>query len=99
METSAPDVVNSSSADLAAEAEAGRTEVASLAERVSRLQSSEEDGAPRISRYEDTFADFSPDDIRVAAEAKRFFECHEGDRDFRAAVEAGGSSPTSSAGC
>ena len=100
METSAPDVVNSSSADLAAEAEAGRTEVMmSLAERVSRLQPSGGDGgappegdggASRISRYEDTFADFSPDDIRVAAEAKRFFECHEGDRDFRAAVEAGG---------
>ena len=40
--------------------------------------------------YERTFADFSPDDVRVVAEAKRFFECHEGDRDFRAAVDAGG---------
>ena len=90
METSAPDIVNSSSADLAAEAEAGRTEVASLAERVGGFESSGGDGRRSEFRYEDTFADFSPDDIRVAAEAKRFFECREGDRDFRAAVEAGG---------
>lgn len=92
METSAPDVMNGGSADVAAGAEAGRTEVASLAERAGGTQSSARDEERRseLLCYAHTFADFSPDDVRVAAEAKRFFECHEGDRDFRAAVEAGG---------
>lgn len=40
--------------------------------------------------YADTFAGFDPDDIRAIAEVKRFWECYQGDRDFRAAVEAGG---------
>ena len=90
METSAPDVVNGSSADVAAEAEAGRTGAASLAEEMGGLQSSAWDERLSVFRYEHTFADFSPDDVRAAAEAKRFFECHDGDRDFRAAVDAGG---------
>ena len=41
-------------------------------------------------RYEDTFADFTPDEMRSLAETKRFLECHQGDREFRAALEAGG---------
>ena len=94
METSAPDVVNGGAADVAAEAEAGRTEVRtiveSFAERVGGLQSSGWDERRSTFSYERTFADYSPDDVRVAAEAKRFFECHDGDRDFRAAVDAGG---------
>ena len=40
--------------------------------------------------YAATFAGFGPDDIRVVAEVKRFWECYEGDRDFRSAAEAGG---------
>ena len=91
METSAPDVMNGGSADVAAGAEAGRAEVASLAERAGGTQSSARDERrSELLCYAHTFADFSPDDVRVTAEVKRFFECHEGDRDFRAAVEAGG---------
>ena len=41
-------------------------------------------------RYVDTFAGFSPDEMRTLAETKRFFECYEGDRDFRTAFDAGG---------
>ena len=40
--------------------------------------------------YASAFKGFSPDDIRAIAEVKRFYECFEGDRDFRAAVKAGG---------
>ena len=40
--------------------------------------------------YVDSFAGFSPDEMHMLAETKRFFECYEGDRDFRAALEAGG---------
>ena len=76
METSAHDVVTGRAAAIAAEAE---TE--SYGTRDKRRYQ---------YRYEHTFADFSPDDIRTAAEAKRFFECYDGDRDFRAAVDAGG---------
>lgn len=91
METSALDVMNGGSADVAAGAEAGRAEVASLAERAGGTQSSARDERrSELLCYAHTFADFSPDDVRVTAEVKRFFECHEGDRDFRAAVEAGG---------
>ena len=91
METSAPEVMNGTSADVAAGAEAGRAEVASLAERAGGTQSSARDERrSELLCYAHTFADFSPDDVRVTAEVKRFFECHEGDRDFRAAVEAGG---------
>ena len=42
------------------------------------------------TRYIDTFAGFSPDEIRSLAEVKRFLECYEGDRDFRRALDAGG---------
>ena len=91
METSAPEVMNGTSADVAAGAEAGRAEVASLAERAGGAQSSVlDERRPEFLSYAHTFADFSPDEVRVSAEAKRFFECYEGDRDFRAAVEAGG---------
>ncbi len=87
METSAPeivtDIVTSNAADIAAETEAA-------AERVGGLESPAWDKRRSRFRYEHTFADFGPDDIRTVAEAKRFFECYEGDRDFRAAVAAGG---------
>ena len=39
--------------------------------------------------YAETFAGFSPDEIRILAEVKRFFECYQGDRRFRAAADAG----------
>ena len=90
METNALDIVTGSSADIAAEAEAGCAEAVSLAERVGGLESSAWDKERSRFRYEHTFEDFSPDDIRTVAEAKRFFECYDGDRDFRAAVDAGG---------
>ena len=90
METTTPHVVTSSPADIAAETEARCTEAASLAQRVGGLESPAWDRTGSRFRYEQTFADFSPDDIRTAAEVKRFFECHSGDRDFRAAVDAGG---------
>ena len=41
-------------------------------------------------RYADTFAGFGPDEMRRLAETKRFIECFQGDRDFRAAIDAGG---------
>ena len=85
METNAPDIVTSSAADIAAE-----TEAASLAERVGGLESPLWNRLHSQFSYEQAFAGFSPDDIRVVAEAKRFMECHDGDRDFRAAVDAGG---------
>jgi hypothetical protein len=48
-------------------------------------------GAVRSSfRYSDTFADFGPDEMRMLVEAKRFFECYQGDRAFREAADAGG---------
>ena len=90
METDAPDVMTGGSEDIAAEAKAVRMEAASLAQRVGGLESPVWDKRHSRFRYEHTFADFSPDDIRAAAETKRFFECYDGDRDFRAAVDAGG---------
>ena len=76
METSAPDVVNGGAADVAAEAEAGRTEVRtiveSFAERVGGLQSSGWDERRSTFSYERTFADYSPDDVRVAARSQAF---------------------------
>lgn len=42
------------------------------------------------ARYVDTFAGFSEGEIQSLCEVKRFLECVEGDRDFRAAVDAGG---------
>ena len=45
---------------------------------------------PSFLSYADTFADFSPDDIRTIAEVKRFYECYQGDRDFRDAADKGG---------
>ena len=48
-------------------------------------------GAIRSSfRYSDTFADFSPGEMRMLVETKRFFECYQGDRAFREAADAGG---------
>ena len=41
-------------------------------------------------KYMDLFEGFSPDEIRTICEVKRFFECYEGDRDFRKALDAGG---------
>ncbi len=41
-------------------------------------------------RYVDTFAGLSPNEVRLVAEAKRFFECYLGDSDFRQAIEQGG---------
>ena len=46
--------------------------------------------ARSIVRYGDSFADLTPDEIRLLAEVKRFMECYEGDRDFREALDAGG---------
>ena len=43
----------------------------------------------RYHCYADSFAGFSPDEMRLVAEAKRFFECYQGDRRFRAAADAG----------
>ena len=93
-QTTVPDVATGGgSTAVAAAAEAGGTRVVSLA------GGGEHGGAKALAldqrnlnnySYADTFADFSPDDIRTVAEAKRFFECYQGDRDFRAAVEAGG---------
>ena len=40
--------------------------------------------------YVATFEGFGPDEMRLLAEVKRFMECYEGDRHFRAAVDAGG---------
>ena len=45
---------------------------------------------PFDCNYADTFVGFGPDDIRTIAEVKRFWECYQGDRDFRTVVEAGG---------
>ena len=42
------------------------------------------------SSYADTFADFSPDEMRLLSEVKRFLECYQGDREFREALDAGG---------
>lgn len=42
------------------------------------------------SRYVDTFAGFDDAEMQALCEVKRFIECYEGDRDFRAAVDAGG---------
>jgi radical SAM family RiPP maturation amino acid epimerase len=42
------------------------------------------------ARYIDTFAGFTEDEVRTLCEVKRFLECNEGDRSFRASVEAGG---------
>ena len=41
-------------------------------------------------RYGDTFAGFTAAEIDLLSQAKRFFECHDGDREFRASVDAGG---------
>ncbi|MFT6226460.1 MAG: radical SAM family RiPP maturation amino acid epimerase [Paracoccaceae bacterium] len=41
-------------------------------------------------RYVDTFNDFNEAEMQAICQVKRFIECYEGDRDFRAAVEAGG---------
>ncbi len=41
-------------------------------------------------RYGDSFAGLSADEIRILAEVKRFFECYQGDRDFRNAIDSGG---------
>ncbi len=40
--------------------------------------------------YMDTFEGFDPEEIRTQAEVKRFMECYDGDRAFRAAADAGG---------
>ncbi|MCY4431904.1 MAG: hypothetical protein OXC11_16145 [Rhodospirillales bacterium] len=40
--------------------------------------------------YADTFAGFDTNQMRVFSEVKRFMECYEGDRDFRASADAGG---------
>ena len=42
------------------------------------------------SRYIDTFEGFSDDQMQSICEIKRFFECYEGDRTFRASIDAGG---------
>ena len=42
------------------------------------------------SRYVDAFAGFGPEEMQMLAEVKRFMECRDGDRDFRASIEAGG---------
>lgn len=76
--------------DVAANGTAGRTEAASLEERLGGLEAPAWDGRHACFSYADTLAGFTPDDVRTVAEAKRFFECWHGDRDFRAAVESGG---------
>lgn len=87
MESNAPDIVTSNAADIDVATEA---EAVAAAERIGGLESPAWDKRRSRFRYEQTFADFSPEDIRTLAEVKRFMECYDGDRDFRAAVVAGG---------
>ena len=42
-------------------------------------------------RHVDASADLSPDEMQMLVETKRFIECYWGDRDFRKAVDGGGS--------
>jgi hypothetical protein len=85
METNAPDIATSIVSDID-----GVAEAEAAAERMGGLESPAWDKRRSRFHYEYTFADFSSDDIRMIAEVKRFMECHDGDRDFRAAVVAGG---------
>jgi len=41
-------------------------------------------------QYMDLFEGFGPREMGILAEVKRFMECYEGDRKFRASVDAGG---------
>jgi len=41
-------------------------------------------------QYTDLFEGFGPREMGILAEVKRFMECYEGDRKFRASVDAGG---------
>ena len=76
--------------DVTADAEADRAvSVFPVEKPPARASAVAQDMRARF-RYADTFADLSPDEIRTVAEVKRFFECFQGDRDFRAAAKAGG---------
>ena len=72
-------------------AQAGGTGAVSDDERRAALASLAAARSRSDWSHADAFAGFGPDDIRTMAEVKRFFECYEGDRDFRRAVDAGGS--------
>ena len=97
METNATAVTTGSPADVATDTEADWTEAASSDETSSderRLVTFPTTAAGRRRfrfHYADTFAGLSPDDIRTVTEVKRFLECYGGDRDFRKAVDGGGS--------
>ena len=90
MELSTPGIATSSSAEIAADAEAGCTEAVSLDERKVAFGSVTTDEMRSRVRYVDTFAGLGPEDIRAVTEVKRFLECYQGDRDFRKALQAGG---------
>ena len=84
METDAPVVTTGGANDSAAEAVGT---AASLDQRLTAMQAPGLDPAHHYFSYRDTFAGFSPGEVRTMAEVKRFFECYDGDRDFRAAVD------------
>ena len=86
MEANANDVATGDSPGIGAAATAGRTGAAV------RGGGSLRSAADALSypSYAATFTGLGPDDIRTIAEVKRFYECYMGDRDFRAAADAGG---------
>ena len=94
METDILDVATGGPADVVGDAETGWTGIGSPDEKsgtaVLNVADEVRSALRRRFRYVDTFADFSADDIRTLAEVKRFFECYQGDRDFRSALQAGG---------
>ena len=88
MEANAIDVATSHPAGI--ETDANRTRTAS-SDRGSLLSASDtldESGAG--FSYTATFEGLGPNDIRTIAEVKRFYECYQGDRDFRGAADSGG---------
>ena len=90
MEANANDVATGDSPGIGAAATAGRTGAAVRGGGSLRSAADALAGALSYPSYAATFTGLGPDDIRTIAEVKRFYECYMGDRDFRAAADAGG---------